>query len=158
MCAPGCLSHYILLFRSFVALSSRYPSQATWTRRLGCLGRMCSLPPSFLLTRCHQSATFQSSSFKPFSLFPHDTLHKQPWRAALVTSVGPTRGFSSRLVALVNRLSSVLDFRKAWLASFFCRRGALCIFLGEYQFYFIFDMIYASTLSSRSDPVVLSTV
>ena len=88
---------------------------------------------------------------KPFSLFPHDILHEQPWRAALVASVGlPARGFSSHLVALVTRLFSVLDFRKAWLAFFFFsrRRGVLRIFPGEYHLLFLFfDMIYAVTLS-----------
>ena len=56
---------------------------------------------------------------KPFSLFLHDTPHKQPWHAILVAPVGPARGFSSHLVALVICLSSFLDFRKVWLASFF---------------------------------------
>jgi hypothetical protein len=42
----------------------------------------------------------------------------------------------------------------------FWRCGFLCIFLTEYQFklFFFFDLIYAVTLSSSSDPVVLATV
>ena len=54
-------------------------------RRLGCLGRMCSLPP--LLTY-PLSSICNPSSLKPFALFPHDTLHQQPWRVALVAWVG----------------------------------------------------------------------
>jgi hypothetical protein len=49
------------------------------------------------------------STFKPFLLFLHNTLHKQPWRAALVASVGALV-VSFRLVALVIRLFSVLFF------------------------------------------------
>jgi hypothetical protein len=44
--------------------------------------------PPLPLTRCPQPATLQASSIKPFSLFPHDTLHKQPWGATLVASMG----------------------------------------------------------------------
>ena len=99
----------------FVTPSSRYPSRATLTRCLGCLGGICSLPP---LSSYPMSSICNSSSIKPFSLFPHDTLHKQPWRAALVASVGALV-VSSCLAALVIRLFSVLDFTEACLASLF---------------------------------------
>ena len=76
--------------------------------------------PPFLSYPTSSICNRSGIKLKPFSLFPHDILHEQPWRAALVASVGlPARGFSSHLVALVTRLFSVLDFRKAWLAFFF---------------------------------------
>ena len=100
-----------MLFRSFATLSLTYPSRATWTRRLSCLGRMCSLPLPFPLIQCPRSATVQESSFKLFSLLRH------PSQATLACRLGcfggAARGFSSRLATLVARLSSVLNFRKA---------------------------------------------
>ena len=87
------------------------------------------------------------SSFKLFLLFPHDTLAKEPWRAALVASVGPLP------VALWNRLSSVLDISKACLASFSAQR-VLSIFLGECHLYYFVNTIYVVTLSLTSDLVL----
>ena len=63
------------------------------------------------------SATLQISS----RFYLHDTLHKQPWHAALVVSVGALV-VSSRLVALVIRLSSALFFFSApWVSLYLSR-------------------------------------
>ena len=122
----------------FVTLSSRHPSRAIWTRRLGCLGRMCSLPP--LLTYLMYSIC-NPPSLKPFALFPHDTLHQQPWRAALVAAVGtlmvsgllPPRGTHNPSLLCPGLCEGLHP------ASLLFRRcGFLCIFLSEYQFKLLF--------------------
>ena len=119
------------LFGSSVTLSSRHPSRATWTCRLGCLGRMCSLPP---LPSYPMSSICNPSSIKHQAVLTLSARH--PSQATLACRLGCLGG-----VALVIRLSSVLDFTKACLASFFRRRGFLCICLGEHHFSFIFRSI-----------------
>src|ERR1700677_1333466 len=101
------------LFGSFVTLSSRHPSRATWTRRLGCLGRMCSLPPPSFLP--------DVLNLQPFKLQAVCTLSaRHPSQATLACCLGHigggARGF---LPPGVTRDPSVLDFAKACLASFF---------------------------------------
>ena len=107
------------LFGSFVTLSSRYPSRTARTHRLGCLGRMCSLPLPFPLTP--MSLICNRSRIKLQAVLTLSARH--PAQATLVCRLGclggAARGFSSHLVALVIRLSSVLNFRKAWLVFFF---------------------------------------
>ena len=83
-----------------VTLSSRHPSRAAWTRRLGCLGRMCSLtpPPPSLLPDVPNLQPFkhQASSISRY-------FRTTPSRATLARRLGclggGARGFSSRLVA-----------------------------------------------------------
>ena len=83
-----------------------------------------------------------SSLFKLFKLFsPLPILSaRQPSRATMVRRLGclsrSTRGFFSRLVVLVICLTSCRRLC-AGLPRFFFGAGALCIFLGEYIFYFI---------------------
>src|ERR1700761_5856137 len=109
---------------------------------------MCSLPLPFSLTQCPRSATVQasSSSHSHSSCMTSFTSNPgvPPW---LLRWGCPLMDSSSHLVALVTRLFSVLDFRKAWSAFFFFffrRRGVLRIFPGEYHLLFLFfDMIYA---------------
>ena len=95
----------------FVTLSSWHPSRATWTRRLGCLGRMCSLPPLPTYPRCPQSTTFQASSRSHFSCTTPFTSNPGvlPWSPRWGRSWFLVR---SRLVALMICLPSVLDFAK----------------------------------------------
>src|SRR6266702_3238060 len=68
-------SHFVL-FVSSVTFSSRHPSQATLTRRQGCLSGSVRCP-LFSLAWCPQSSNPPSSS-QLFSFLPHDSLHKQP--------------------------------------------------------------------------------
>ena len=106
---PSCLLCYRLtltlllgvfvLSRSLITLSSRHPSRATLTCRLGCLGgsvRCPSLLPGVL-------------DLQVLSNFPHDTLHERHWRAAW-----SPRWECSWLplppVAHVIRLTGVVDF------------------------------------------------
>ena len=50
--------------------------------------------PPFLSYPMSSISNRSGIKLKPFSLFPHDILHEQPWRAALVALVGlPARGF-----------------------------------------------------------------
>ena len=106
------------LFGSFVTLSSRHPSRTARTRRLGCLGRMCLLPLPFPLTPmlliCICSRIKLQAILTLFARCP-----AQATLCRLGCLGGAAHGSSSCLVALVTCLSSVLDFRKAWLAFFF---------------------------------------
>lgn len=70
------------IHRPSVSLGYHFPYQLTTLSSQSGVGSVRCPPP---LTRCPQSATLQASSR---SHFPHDTLHKQPWRAALIASVG----------------------------------------------------------------------
>ena len=87
-------------------------------RRPGCLGRMCSLPllPFYAISSIYNLSSVKNQAFLTLSA-------RHPSQATLACRLGclggDARGFSSRLVALVICLSSVLDLRKAWLASFF---------------------------------------
>ena len=97
----------------------------------GCLGGMCSFPRPLPLARCSQSSRSSRSSCL-FSFFLHDALHKWPWRATLIASVGALVAspawWHSWFV-----LTFVTDFGQAWVAFF--RR----IFLGEHQSIFTFQ-------------------
>ena len=120
------------------------PGHAVWVASAECV---CCPSPSFLPN------VLDPQPFKQQAQAVLTLPVRHPSQVILVCRLGcfggAARGFSSRLVALVTRLSSVLDFRKAWLAFFFFfrRSGVLCIFLDEYQFLFLFlfflDMIYA---------------
>ena len=107
------------LFGSFVTLSSRYPLWTAQTHHLGCLGRMCLLARPFPLTPMFLICICSRIKLQAIlTLFA-----RCPAQATLVCRLGclggAAHGSSSCLVALVTCLSSVLDFRKAWLAFFF---------------------------------------
>ena len=94
---------FFTLFRSSVTLSSQHPSQATWTCHLGCLGRMCSLPP---LPSYPVSSICNFSSFKPSlsCMTPFTSNHGMlPWLPQWGHTCDP----------------SVWDFTKAALLLFF---------------------------------------
>ena len=146
--SSGChLSFYLFpspvvtLFGSSVTLSSRHPSRATWTRRLCCLGRMCSLPP---LPSYPVSSICNFSSFKPSLSARH------PSQATLACRLGCLGG-----VALVIRLSGTLRRLHRF---FFSARAWVSLYLCRWVSIFFFVMIYAAILSSSSDSVVIATV
>ena len=120
-----------MMFGSLVALPTRHLSRATLTSRLGCLGRTCSLSP------------LPSYPMSPIcKLQDALTLSARHLSQAILACClgclgGGARVFSSLLAALVIHLSSVLDFAKACIVSFFRHRELLCIFLGECWIVFI---------------------
>ena len=79
-------------------------------RRLGCsVGRVRVCCP--LLLR----GVLKFDALPALSHSFHDTLHKQPWRAALVDFDGSIHDFTSHLMALSIRLTLVIDFLQGCL-------------------------------------------
>ncbi len=104
-----------VLFGCFVTLSSRHPSRVTLTRCLGCLGRASSLAPSPL------SGGLNLQVLQALPVFSHSFL-TTPFTSNIGVPPGclggSARGFPSRPVVHVIRLTRVVDFHFRRLASF----------------------------------------
>ena len=106
------------IFGSLVTLSSRHPSRATLTRRLGCLGGMCLLLSPFPLPSYPMSSICKLQAVLTISA-------RYPPQATFACRFGclsgGARGLFSLLVALVDRLFSILDFTRVK----YCLTGAV---------------------------------
>ena len=132
---------FFTLYRSSVTLSSQHPSQATWTCHLGCLGRMCSLPP---LPSYPVSSICNFSSFKPSLSAWH------PSQATMACHLGCLGGVTLviHLSGTLQRLHCFFFSVHAWVSLYLCRWVSI----------FFFVMIYVAILSSSLDSVIIATV